>query len=244
MIVLGIEASAREGSVALVASDRAGETGDPAAGTYRVLHVERLPMAQGAGRLLAPAIERLLAQARIELPALACIAVGLGPGGYTGARLAVATALGLGFAANVPVLGIESTAALAANPKVPIGDVGVVLDAKNGDVYAARYRKHDRGVTRLVAPFVAPAARALELLGACPFFAGDGLPRLEGIAQDQVPSIAGDASIEARAEEVGGLGLLRHSLGESDPREAIRPLYLRVSEAERLFAARRAAKSS
>ncbi len=240
MIVLGIEASAREGSVALVAPPSVGEAGDPAASPYRILHSVRLPMAQGAGRLLAPAIESLLAQARIELTDLACIAVGLGPGGYTGARLAVATALGLGFAANLPVLGIESTAALAAHPKVPMGDVGVALDAKNGDVYAARYRKHDRGVKRLVAPFVAPAARALELLGACPFTVGDGFARLTSIAPDSAPAMKGDASLEARAEEVGGLGLLRHRGGESDPREAIRPLYLRVSEAERLFAARKA----
>jgi tRNA threonylcarbamoyl adenosine modification protein YeaZ len=70
---------------------------------------------------------------------LAWIAVGKGPGGFTGTRLAVVTAKTIGQQLQIPVYGISNLAAVAWQQQIN-GDVSVVMPAQQGQIYTAVYR--------------------------------------------------------------------------------------------------------
>jgi len=83
-----------------------------------------------AGRLLL-LVEEVLAAAAADWDAVERIAVGVGPGSFTGLRLGIATARGLAQARDLPLVGVSSLAALA------VGADLAVIDARRGEVFAA-----------------------------------------------------------------------------------------------------------
>jgi tRNA threonylcarbamoyladenosine biosynthesis protein TsaB len=83
-----------------------------------------------AGRLLV-LVEEVLAVAAADWEAVERIAVGVGPGSFTGLRLGIATARGLAQARDLPLVGVSSLAALA------VGADLAVIDARRGEVFAA-----------------------------------------------------------------------------------------------------------
>jgi tRNA threonylcarbamoyladenosine biosynthesis protein TsaB len=83
-----------------------------------------------AGRLLL-LVEEVLAAAAADWDAIERIAVGVGPGSFTGLRLGIATARGLAQARDLPLVGVSSLAALA------VGADLAVIDARRGEVFAA-----------------------------------------------------------------------------------------------------------
>lgn len=86
-----------------------------------------------ASQLVLPHIQALLKQANIKLMALDGIAFGAGPGAFTGVRVACGVAQGLGFGADLPVLGVNTLHAVA---QASGGDrVLVCLDARMGEIY-------------------------------------------------------------------------------------------------------------
>lgn len=96
---------------------------------------------------LIPAIRALLAQAGWQLHELDAIVFGRGPGAFTGVRTACSVAQGLAFAAQVPVLPLDTLAAVAqtgldtarATGHAPT-HVGALLDARMDEIYVAGYR--------------------------------------------------------------------------------------------------------
>jgi tRNA threonylcarbamoyl adenosine modification protein YeaZ len=74
-----------------------------------------------------------------RFPDLAWLAVGSGPGGFTGTRLAVVTAKTIGQQLQIPVYGISNLAAVAWQLQID-GDVSVVMPAQQGQIYTAVYR--------------------------------------------------------------------------------------------------------
>jgi tRNA threonylcarbamoyladenosine biosynthesis protein TsaB len=145
MIVLGFDTSTRATSVALMLDDdemlRARDDPGP----------EEHP--GHATRLLAMAGE-LLATAGADWPSVERIAVGLGPGSFTGLRVGIATARGLAQSLAADLVGVSSSLALAkaaletdpAERDAPRdGRVLAVTDARRGEVFAAAYRASVRG---------------------------------------------------------------------------------------------------
>src|SRR5438128_3011946 len=86
-------------------------------------------------------IEKILAAAKIGRAEIECLAVGLGPGSYTGIRVALAIAQGWQLATGVKLLGIGSADCLAAQAQAEkiFGRVNVVIDAQRGEFYRAVY---------------------------------------------------------------------------------------------------------
>jgi tRNA threonylcarbamoyladenosine biosynthesis protein TsaB len=86
-------------------------------------------------------IEKVLAQAKMEREEVEAIAVGLGPGSYTGVRAAIALAQGWQLAREVKTLGVSSVAAIAEQARMEklFGRVNIVVDAQRGEFYFAAF---------------------------------------------------------------------------------------------------------
>lgn len=214
MIVAALETSARPPSVAL------GSPGGPRA-------VELQGERAHASDLL-PALERLLAAEGLAPRALEAVLVGVGPGSYTGLRVGIATALGLARALAIPLRGLASSEVLAYAELEPGDEAVVLLDARQGALYHARYRREPEDVLELDPP------SALE-----PAEAARRTPRDALLIAE--PSALASAGLEShprartglvpRASALLALGARRlAALGGQDPR-AVRPLYLRAFQA-------------
>ncbi len=101
-------------------------------------------MQKGQAERLVPMLEELLAEAGLGWPDISRIAVGVGPGNFTGVRISVATARGLALALGVPAVGVTRLEALAEGHPRP---VQVVEDARGGLLYVQDFPE---GVARLV----------------------------------------------------------------------------------------------
>ncbi|HEY0134767.1 MAG TPA: tRNA (adenosine(37)-N6)-threonylcarbamoyltransferase complex dimerization subunit type 1 TsaB [Nannocystis sp.] len=91
-----------------------------------------------ASSLLAPRISALLGEAGISARQLGAVGCGVGPGMFTGTRVALATAKGLAFALPCPLF-VVSTLAAVAGGAARDGEVLALLDARRGEVYAGRF---------------------------------------------------------------------------------------------------------
>ncbi|HEY4416345.1 MAG TPA: tRNA (adenosine(37)-N6)-threonylcarbamoyltransferase complex dimerization subunit type 1 TsaB [Verrucomicrobiae bacterium] len=126
MITLALEFSSEQRSVALA---RGGQVLAEAAETG------------GRGTNAFALIEKVLAAASLLREDIEVIAVGLGPGSYTGIRAAIAVAQGWQLARGVKLLGISSVAMIAAQAPAAkcFGRVNVVVDAQRGEFYLATW---------------------------------------------------------------------------------------------------------
>ena len=156
MNVLGFDTATPAAAVAVLRSDGAlFEAREGAPEGSRPLH---------SGRLLELSAQ-LLEQAGLGWGEVGIVAVGAGPGSYTGLRIALATARGLSRAGGAAVVGVSSLRALAE--PVSGRPALALLDARRGEVFAAA----NRDGVELVAPLVGPPA----VLRALAARAGEGV---------------------------------------------------------------------
>ncbi len=115
----------------------------------------RCPPDQSHSATLLPLVRDLLSDAGLSLRQLDGIALSIGPGAFTGLRVACGAAQGLAVAADLPVMPVVSLEAMAAASSAE--RVLAVLDARMGEIYAARYQKEGSrlmldGEIRVLAP--------------------------------------------------------------------------------------------
>jgi len=110
------------------------------------------PMDKGQAERLLPLCEEVLARGGLGWADLDAVAVGTGPGNFTGIRIAVAAARGLALSLGVPAIGVTRLEALAEGLPRPLT---VVEDAKRGEVYVQRFTVGGAEAAVLSAP-VAP----------------------------------------------------------------------------------------
>jgi tRNA threonylcarbamoyladenosine biosynthesis protein TsaB len=180
-----------------------------------------------AGRLLV-LVEEVLAAAGAGWPDVERLAVGVGPGGFTGLRLGVATARALAQARGMPLAGVSSLAALAAGAGP--GTVLAVIDARRGEVFAAAW---EDGRPLLDAVAIAPADLAARIGRpplATPLAVGDGAVRFRADLERAGAVVPEDG---AAVHRVSALQVCRLGV-EAQPvdRDALLPDYRREPDAK------------
>ncbi len=116
----------------------------------------RKPRAQGTA--LADSIQKMLRSVALEAGDLACIAVAVGPGSFTGLRVGIAAARGLADGLGIPTFAYPSTLGWACAVRGHPEPVAVTLDARRGELYTALYdtsqpgRPQPMGDVRLESP--------------------------------------------------------------------------------------------
>lgn len=219
-----------------------GDLDDPGA----VLAADDFPAPRAANTVVLVAVERLLDSIGLEPSALAAVAVGRGPGSFTGVRIGVATAKGLAHGRGVPLVGFGTLDAVAR--RIPAeGLVGVLGDAMRGEVYPVLYRVHAGSWQRLGEDRVSfPAHVAAEWagLGERIVLTGAALAKYRDTFASALGECAGFApdrqwvpdgpSLIAAAWARSGEGSLRDVASArtaSHPRLLL-PAYTRLSDAE------------
>ena len=182
---------------------------------------------QHGARLLL-LVERALAQAQVEWGEVDRIAVGVGPGGFTGLRIGIATARALAQGHALPLVPVGSLAALALGLPVA-GPVAAVVDARRGEVFAGVWAEG----RELVAPAaLAPDALAerLAALDAPVRAVGDGAIRFRLELERAGVAVPADGSSVHRigAEPLCRLG----AVGEPAERDRLLPDYRREPDAK------------
>jgi tRNA threonylcarbamoyladenosine biosynthesis protein TsaB len=189
---------------------------------------------------LAPAIDYLRAECGVDLGDLAAIAVGTGPGLFTGLRVGVTTAKVMAQALRIPVVGVPSLDLVAYPLRYSGRAIVAVLDARRREVFAARYQPVPGGVQRTSEYAVhEPAELVGDLLADIAEYphglllAGDGVARFPAeFAALEHAEVAGPEFAAPSVSALIALATARFEREEFEQPGDLRPLYLRQSDAE------------
>ena len=193
-----------------------------------VMH-ERFELApRRHAELALPWAEQMLAEAGIAKSSLDAIAVGRGPGAFTGVRLAIAMAQGIALALDRPIVPVSTLAALAMQANAP--RVLAAIDARMGEVYAAAYACENGDVRLLDRERVEPP-QTVVLSGDDRDWhgIGTGFGALDGALQATLGGrfVAIDATALPHAADVARLAAKAFARGDSIAPEFAEPAYLR-----------------
>ncbi|TKR34109.1 tRNA (adenosine(37)-N6)-threonylcarbamoyltransferase complex dimerization subunit type 1 TsaB [Luteimonas gilva] len=178
--------------------------------------------------LALPWAEALLAEAGLAKSQLDAIAVGRGPGAFTGVRLAIAVAQGIALALDKPAVPVSTLAALAMRGEGP--RMLAAIDARMGEVYAAAFRREGEELA-LQSTETVGAPHDVRLPDSEPDWegVGTGFAAAEGYLQRSLVSQLRrvDATALPHAADVARLAAAAFARGESVAPERLEPAYLR-----------------
>ena len=210
MKILSLEFSSHQRSVAVLDADGRGS----------VLTTSQVVDAS-PGKSMMPLgmVESALQQAGLEREHIGCVAVGLGPGSYTGVRVAIALAQGWQLARGVKLLGISSASCVAAQSLRDgfMGRLSVVVDAQREEFYLAAYEINATGLREVEPLRLASMAEAREREDA-----GEVL-----IGPDVTRWFKGGHVVFPRAATLGGLAYEQQEFVQG---EKLEPIYLRETK--------------
>jgi tRNA threonylcarbamoyladenosine biosynthesis protein TsaB len=139
------------------------------------------PVSAGASQLLLPWIEEILINADISLHDLDAIAIGVGPGAFTGIRLGLAVAQGLAISSRLPVLPVASLDAIASQLVLSsqfksshASIFAVAVDARMDEIYWAKYQTTSLGLPSRLGNIQLTKPEKIELSGV-QFIAGSAI---------------------------------------------------------------------
>lgn len=222
MRILAIESAGKVASLALAEGGR--------------IHAEHFLQTKNQHSVvLLPMVDQILAQADWPAKSLDLIAVSAGPGSFTGLRIGMATAKGLAYGLDLPLVGVPTLDAMAAPYAFLGGPVIPLINARRQEAYGAVFYKGER-----ISDYFAQGAKetAKWLAGkdlAPPFFLGDGALALEADLRDVFPQgqIAPADLVDNRA---GQLALLAEKIFNKEgahPLFSLAPFYVRDSQAKK-----------
>ena len=191
------------------------------------IRVRETQAGQRHSELTLPMLNVLLVEAGVSLRSLDGLAFGQGPGSFTGIRIACGIAQGLAFGADLPVVGIPTLLALAAQAETP--RVIACLDARMNEVYHAAYEREGESWREVHAPGLYAASAVPAVTGRDWLGIGSGFKVAEGALRlryaEQVSAIWDERFPHAR--EIAQLGAQRLAQGQGVPAWEAVPLYIR-----------------
>lgn len=179
---------------------------------------------------MLPMVDELLSCCSLTMNDINCFAVDTGPGSFTGVRIGVSATNAMANAANKPIVGVDSLLALREGIASESGSICSLIDARNGNGYAAHYLD----LKCIVAPSPVVIADFAATLPAKTLFVGDGAVLHHDLLCELVNNArfaCEDAAI-VRANAVGKCAWRAYENGNIA--NEVQPLYLRPSQAERL----------
>lgn len=232
MIILGIETATSQVGCALGGVE----------GSIASFHATK---GRRHAEILAPAIQFVCDQARVEWREVSVVAVDVGPGLFTGLRVGIATAKAIAQALRVPMIGLSSLDLLAFPHRQGTGLIATVVDARRGEVFCSLYRPVPGGVQRVApARVCTPQQLSSELMatGEDCLLVGDGAIRYASVFNDSRHLVLADSGFAyPSASSLVELAHPRAIREEFVQPSELSPMYLRKSDAEINWEGRRSA---
>lgn len=185
---------------------------------------------------LLPMVETVLKTAGFSINDVDLFACSVGPGSFTGVRIGVATIKGLAFGKNKPCIGISTLEALALNAMPFDGIICPVMNARRGQVYNALFRYENEALVRLCPD---RALSALELntemteKGEPYALVGDGIEEMARVASKNTPERTSPLLTDQNAISVAKCAYRAFLGGQNSTDAELKPVYLRLPQAER-----------
>ena len=180
---------------------------------------------------LMPRVDSMLGSLGMKPAELDAVAVGTGPGNFTGVKVGVATAKAVAMGLDVPLVGISTLDVLAAGVVEPAGAILSVIDARRGMLYAAAYR-NDPGALRLLSDYM--CAGQVEITGAVlplvkgsVVIAGEAPPELTEAFKAEDVTVTEDAGRFPCARDMLALCDMMLSTGRAGTAVSVTPIYLK-----------------
>jgi tRNA threonylcarbamoyladenosine biosynthesis protein TsaB len=252
MWILAFDTSGFAGSVALLSADGL---------TSQVVAERKLDPARRSAQTLAPAMAEVLAEAGIQPTDVRLVATTIGPGSFTGLRVAATAAKTFAYAAGCDVVGLSTLDVIAAQaggqgtgvggresedtlPSPLAGEgpgvkgstanepeIHAVIDAQRKELFLARYRISPNGPERLAPDAIIPAQSWLDSLALGTIVTGPGLEKLDSRLPPMVIAVPKPLR-EPQAVTAGHLAWHAYQSGRRDDLWKLAPAYLRPSYAE------------
>lgn len=226
MKILGIDSSGLVASVAVIEDDL-------------MLAEYTVNYKKTHSQTLLPMLDEIVKMTELDLNTIDAIAVAAGPGSFTGLRIGSATAKGLGFALDKPLISVPTVEGLAYNLCGTDKIVCPLMDARRNQVYTGVYEFDRNQLITVEDQMAVPVERIisrLNFLGREVIFLGDGVPVFRKVLEEKliVPySFAPAHMNKQRASAVAALALCYAKKGKLESAAEHQPDYLRLSQAER-----------
>jgi tRNA threonylcarbamoyladenosine biosynthesis protein TsaB len=228
VLILAVDSSTPVAGVALVED-------------HRVLNESFINYGKTHSETLLPTIDRIMRECDCKAADLDALAVTVGPGSFTGLRIGMATVKGMAMAVNKPVVALSTLDTLAANVWASEALIGALLDARKNELYYGFYRSGDQGPEALLKDMIGSPqdmvsqARQLLETGQRLILLGDGYYRysayFEEEFKEELKAMPGHLSLP-RAAAAGILAVNKARMGVFEDPYRLRPVYIRLSEAE------------
>lgn len=235
MKILALDSSSLTASVAIITEE--GMTAEYTI-NYKKTH----------SQTLLPMLDEIVKQVKLDLTSIDAIAVSSGPGSFTGLRIGSATAKGLGLALNKPIISISTLEAMAYNFFGSSSLIVPIMDARRNQVYTAIYEFDKESLITIMEPCALDIRELIEELNKKQksiILTGDGIPSYAIVLEEELKNkfyFAPAHLNRQRAGAVGALARIYLQKGQIESAREHKPVYLRISQAERELAEREAKK--
>ncbi len=225
MRVLGIDTATRIGSIGFIDGDQ-------------VVFDDQIKIKPGGAEKIPAVLDEAFRKSSRRLEELQLIAVGIGPGSYTGLRVGMAIAKGLAFGLGIPLVGIVTLEALAINLQQQEEIICPLLKSRKGEVYAGLYQQKVGLLKELLPPKIWEPEKLAELLRKKRkpvIFLGEGLEEYTDYFSNALENLArfgtGTENL-VHGAELARLGQAEWEKNKENQLYTCLPLYLRRTEAE------------
>jgi len=225
MHLLAIETSGARGGIALLAGDGRSE---PA-----IMEETYLQEGLRHARDLVPTLQAACNRAEVSPRSLDALAISIGPGSFTGVRIAVTLAKVMAYDAGTQIVPVASLRALAENAPADRSPVACIRDAKRGVLYASVFERRGGGLEETFGPALIQPDELAERLepGTLVLGRGAGKARRALARFDLAP----EALWDVRPSAVARLGHALLTAGATADALRLEPVYLRRPEAEEVW---------
>lgn len=191
-----------------------------------------LQVRSGHGGILLPIIDRVLERTHTGRNEIGLIAVGTGPGSFTGLRIGIATAKGLAMALGCPMAGIPTLDAMAQGVSPSPMQIMPVLDAKKGELFCALYGSDG---SRITVPVNTRPAKIAALVDKDTLFVGNGLPLYRDALKESLHGFFHEGPAHEWHPRAAVIGFMALALPPESLTADVLPLYVRASDATLLL---------
>ncbi len=175
--------------------------------------------------MLHPLITEALLESKLTINQIDAIAVGKGPGSYTGLRIGVSAAKGLCFANDIPLISINSLEILAHTIPIDKGTIIPMIDARRMEVYSAIYDESFTLIRETKAEIIDKSSFIDELQNHTVYFLGDGTEKCQEIILHKNAVFIKDAFPSAK--EMVKLSYEKYKVNNTDDLAYFEPFYLK-----------------